>query len=89
MENKESQYNLLAVPLLDRNSPRTAISEYSESMSEKQSKPIWAYGAFLLAGAYGGMDGPFTQLMATEDPFLRVAWKFQGVLLYLVIFKIF
>ena len=32
------------------------------------------------------MDGPFSQLMHTGNPFLRMAWKFQGVLIFFFFF---
>eukprot|EP00347_Sterkiella_histriomuscorum_P015235 403357799 len=50
--------------------------------------PRWAYVAFILAGASGAMDGPFSQFLKADNPFLKMAWKFQGVLLLFTIFQI-
>lgn len=58
-------------------------------MSQNRThQPWYAYLFFILAGATGGMDGPFTQLLHTSNPFLRIAWKFQGVLVFFLLFFI-
>lgn len=31
------------------------------------------------------MDGPFSQFLTTRNPFLRMSWKFQGVLFLLIL----
>jgi hypothetical protein len=31
------------------------------------------------------MDGPFSQFLTTRNPFLRMSWKFQGVLFLLAL----
>ena len=42
----------------------------------------------LLTGASGAMDGPFSQFVTTKNAFLRMAWKFQGVFVLFMAFKL-
>ncbi|CDW78761.1 UNKNOWN [Stylonychia lemnae] len=62
-----------------------------DSRVENQNKviPKWAYLAFIVAGASGAMDGPFSQFLQANNPFLKMAWKFQGVFFLFLIIYVF
>lgn len=58
------------------------LLEYEGAKEDKRT-PWYAYPILVICGASGAMDGPFSQFLTTRNPFLRMSWKFQGVLLLL------
>ncbi|TNV77564.1 hypothetical protein FGO68_gene15410 [Halteria grandinella] len=85
-----SQGSKLQMPLLqDKDGPinNTLQNEDIEIHQPQEKRTPWyAYPILILCGASGAMDGPFSQFLTTRNPFLRMSWKFQGVLFLLIIY---
>ena len=62
----------------------TNFTQQPPNEPEPYKTPLYAYLILVLCGASGAMDGPFSQFLTTRNPFLRMSWKFQGVLFLLI-----